>query len=135
MGHAVYLERHRPVQTVGWESDGELVVVLRPRFLRGPLAWWLQPRLRKPYFRVHLDALGSFVWKRCDGLSTVAEIAAALEGSFGAGQRQLVDRLLQFLGALERGGMIQLRETEPQPERPEGPPVGGADPEPGRSGG
>jgi hypothetical protein len=97
-----------PEQAVGSEPDGELVVVLRPRFMRGPLAWWLQPRLPRPYFKVHLDAVGTFVWKRCDGRTTVAEIARAMQERFGDDFEQAEERLQRFLFELERGKMIRM---------------------------
>ena len=98
-----------PEQAVGYELEGEKVVLLRPRFIKGPLARWLQPRLRRPYFRVHLDDLGSFVWKRCDGKTKVSEIVTQMEAHFGGGEIQLAERLAYFFQELERGEMIRMR--------------------------
>jgi hypothetical protein len=114
----VELTEYYPERVVGSEPDGELVVVLRPRYLRGPLAWWLQPRLSRPYFRVHLDGIGSFVWKQCDGRTSVAQIAAAMEDHFGEQEAQLFQRLVYFLRELERGQMIRMLE---QPAEQPGP--------------
>ncbi len=99
----------RPRRLVGHEDteDGR-VVVLRPRFMRGPLAWWLQPRLTRPHFRVKLDEIGSFVWSRCDGHRTVGDIAAAMERQFGESAEKAAERLNMFLGELCRGGMIEM---------------------------
>lgn len=99
-----------PQRAVQATADGELVVLLRPRYLRGPLAWWLQPHLRNPHFKVHLDPLGSFVWNRCDGQVTVADIIGQMEAEFGA-EEQLQQRVVYFLRELERGQMVRL---EPQ---------------------
>lgn len=99
----------RPEQAVQAEQDGELVVLLRPRFQHGPLARWLQPLLRRPFLRVHLDEVGSFVWARCDGQSTVAEIAQALAERFGERVSPARDRLSLFLSQMLRGGLIRLR--------------------------
>ena len=121
---AVNLLACRPERTVEAERDGlsvsdygracgELYVLLRPRFLRGPFAWWLQPRLRNPYFRVHLDAVGSFIWARCDGRTTVGEIADAMEAQFGAQVTPVVDRLQIFLRQLEEGRMIRMHLPQP----------------------
>jgi hypothetical protein len=104
-----------PQRAVGAELDGELVVVLRPRFMRGPLARWLQPRLKRPYFRVHLDTLGSFVWNHCDGETSVAEIAEAMARELSV-KDQVVQRVVFFVRELERGKMIRVLE------RPVGPP-------------
>jgi len=98
----------RPERLVQAEQDGELVVLLRPRFQRGPLGRWLQPVLRRPYFRVHLDEVGSFIWSRCDGKTTVAELAEALEAQFGQRVAPATERLLTFVSELRRGGLIRL---------------------------
>lgn len=99
----------RPEPVVTAEPDGERIVLLRPRFLRGPLAWWLQPILPHPYLKVHLDEVGSFVWQRCDGRTTVAEIAEAMEAEFGARVSPAIDRLAVFLRQLERGKLIRMQ--------------------------
>ena len=93
-------------------ADGDLMVLLRPRHLRGPLAWWLQPHLRNPYFKVHLDPLGSFVWNHCDGQVTVEEIIGQMETEFDA-EDQLLQRVVYFLRELERGQMVRLTRKEP----------------------
>lgn len=103
------LLRALPRRLVQSEKDEEgRVVLLRPRFLRGPLAWWLQPLLRRPHFHIHLDELGTFVWDRCDGQTTVTEIAAAMETHFDEKAESAMERLRLFLGELGRGQMIQL---------------------------
>jgi hypothetical protein len=102
----------RPEPLVGCERDGERVVLLRPRFVRGPLAWWLQPILPHPHLKVHLDEVGSFVWNRCDGRTTVAEIAAAMETELGERVSPALDRLALFLRQLEGGRLIRMRLPE-----------------------
>jgi hypothetical protein len=103
----------RPEPAVAAERDGERVVLLRPRFLRGPLAWWLQPVLPHPYFKVHLDEVGSFIWERCDGRTTVAEILAAMEAHFGERVSPALDRLALFLRQLEQGRLLRLHAPAP----------------------
>jgi hypothetical protein len=114
-----------PTPQVGSEQDDEgKVVLLRPRFLRGPLAWWLQPRLRRPHFRVHLDELGSFVWGRCDGRHTVTQIVEDFESTFPDRAEQIRQRVRMFIIELYRGQMLKLElpateaesETEPETE-------------------
>ncbi len=105
---SVNLLECRPERTAQAEMEGDRVVVLRPRFLRGLLARWLQPLLRRPYFRVHLDAVGSFVWLRCDGSTPVGQIAQAMEEHFGKQVAPAVDRLALFLRQLEQGQMIRM---------------------------
>lgn len=92
-----------------------LVTVLRPKFVSGPFARWVQPRLRKPHYNVHLDELGTRVWGLIDGERTVEEIAEALREQVGD-LEQDVDRLAAFLTELEGGGMIRYRDGEPAPD-------------------
>lgn len=108
----------RPEPAVAAERDGERVVLLRPRFLRGPLAWWLQPVLPHPHFKVHLDEVGSFIWERCDGKTTVAEILAAMEAHFGERVTPALDRLALFLRQLEGGRLIRLLAANPTGKNP-----------------
>ncbi len=102
----------RPEHAIGSEMAGDLVVLLRPRFVSGPLAWWLQPHLRRPYFRVRLDAVGSFIWNRCDGQTTVGQIATGLEERFGDEVKPAMDRLRIFLRQLQDGQMIRVSPAE-----------------------
>lgn len=102
-----------PRRAVGAEQDGERVVLLRPRYMSGLLARWVQPRLRKPHFRVRLDRLGSFVWNRCDGTTRVADIADAMASELSE-EDQVQHRVVLFVRELARGKMVVLlREPEP----------------------
>ena len=107
----------RPVRRVEADEEDGQVVVLRPRFLRGPLAWWLQPRLKRPHFRVKLDDIGSFIWRRCDGETTVAQLAEAMEQEFGDGAEQALGRIEMFLGELARGEMMGMIVPEEKNEQ------------------
>jgi len=111
------MNRHHPAQwskviatrSIEWE-DGptDRAVLLVPRFRRGPLAKWLQPRLKSPHIRVKLDAHGSFVWKRIDGTATFDQIAGEMRATFGAGVEPAEDRLKSFLILLYRDKFIEL---------------------------
>lgn len=105
----VDLDRFRVRRMVDHEvTDDDLVVVLRPRFMTGPFAWWLQPWLSKPHFHVKLDAIGTFVWQRCDGEQTIGAIVVAMEQHFGEDVSPALSRLKLFLGEMERGKMLEL---------------------------
>lgn len=96
---------------VEWEDgpDGGAVLLV-PRFRRGPLARWLQPKLRRPHIRVKLDEIGSFAWRRLDGKTPFAEVAAAMRERFGEGLREAEPRLRQFLAILFKHRFVQLSE-------------------------
>ena len=99
----------RPTQQAPWETASNgTVVVLAPRFRNEFAVRWLVPYLRNPNVRIQLDRVGSFVWKRCDGKTTVAEIADQMSVEFGDSMQSLHDRLRKFLLTLERSELVAL---------------------------
>lgn len=106
-----------PEQRAPWETaENGNVVVLVPKFQHELLAKWLVPRLKYPHVRVKLDKLGSFVWKQCDGRTTVAEIAERLRAEFTDMAGSAEDRIRTFLLMLEKSDLVNLNvhETETQ---------------------
>jgi len=94
---------------MGWEDGPEDgAVLLVPRFRKGPLAKWLQPRLKRPFMRVSLDELGSFVWKRIDGKNTYSEIHKAMKAHFGEKLSESDERLQKFLSILQNNQFAEL---------------------------
>lgn len=89
-------------------ADGR-TTVLEPRF-SGRLGRWLQPRLSRPFVRIHLDDVGTVIWDACDGATQVRAIAAQLAERFGDDFDPQCDRLATFLQSLERRGYIRYRE-------------------------
>ena len=98
-----------PVRLVESERTPEdRAILLRPKFTWKPLAKLLQPRLPRPYFKVHLDEIGTFVWDRIDGQTTVGVIADAAREHFGERIEPVYERLKQFLYQLESGKFITI---------------------------
>ncbi len=98
-----------PMHDMKWE-DGpeERAVLLVPRFRKGPLARWLQPRLKRPHIRVKLDEIGSFAWHRMDGKTRFTEIVNAMREHFGERVEPAEQRLQQFLILLYRDKFVKL---------------------------
>jgi hypothetical protein len=102
-----------PQQRATWEAaENGSVVVLVPRFNHELLVRWLVPRLKNPHIRVKLDKLGSYVWKQCDGRTTVAEIAERLRSEFADSAESAEDRIRTFLLMLEKSDLINLNVHE-----------------------
>jgi hypothetical protein len=98
----------RPTIESEWE-DGS-AVLLKPKFMSGPLAWWLQPHLKNPHLRITLDELGSFVWRRCNGQTNVEQIAQELKAQFGEQFEYPMERVWLFLKQLHAQGVIEFLE-------------------------
>jgi hypothetical protein len=99
----------KPVRLMEHLVENDLVVVQIPRF-RSRWMGWLQRRLKKPCFQLHLDKIGSTVWLACDGESTVADIGKRLKDRFGEEIEPLWDRLALFIRQMASGKLIELRE-------------------------
>lgn len=83
------------------------VTLLRPKFL-SPRLQWLHRFLRRPHFKVRLDAFGSCLWLHLDGERTGAELAEILRLAFGPGSEPSEERASAFLRQLLLGGFIRL---------------------------
>ena len=98
----------RPVRLMEHRMEGELAVVLVPRF-RSRWMFWLQRRLKKPHFHLHLDPIGTAVWLFSDGESTVSRIGERLLEKFGDEVEPVWDRLALFIRHMNSGKLIDLQ--------------------------
>ena len=82
------------------------LVLIRPKIVSPRWAWLLR-LMKKPAYRVRLDARGSAVWRACDGVQTVAQVVTVMEATHpGEVDTQL--RTAQFLLGLARGKFLRL---------------------------
>jgi len=98
-----------PVHNIAWDKDDEgFILILKPKYKNPILAKFLLPRMKRPHFRIRLDAVGSSFWVYCDGRRTVKDIAELQQDKFGAEIEPLYDRIAKFLATLERNRFIRL---------------------------
>jgi hypothetical protein len=115
---SINLLEHTPEQRATWETaENGNVVVLIPKFQHELLVKWLVPHLKYPHVRVKLDRLGSFVWKQCDGRTTVAEIAERLRSEFTETAESAEDRIRTFLLMLEKSDLVNLNAHVTAPKQ------------------
>jgi hypothetical protein len=99
----------KPVRLVESErTDDDRVVLLKPKFAWAPLRKLLQPRLKRPNYKIQLDEIGTFVWDHLDGETTVGALADAAVAHFGEKIEPVHGRLRTFLMQMERGGLIKI---------------------------
>jgi hypothetical protein len=100
-----------PVQALLSEpgEQGSLIL-LRPKIL-SPRWSWLLRMMKRPTFRVKLDARGTAVWQACDGTRTVGQVAEEVTKRF-PGEPDAVLRTAHFLRELARGGFISLHHVD-----------------------
>ena len=96
-------------QLVSWEGGPQgWAVLLVPRFRKGLLAKWLQPRLKKPFIKISLDEIGDFVWKKIDGKKHFSEIAGLMKSELGQKAEPVDERLQKFLIILSQNKFAEL---------------------------
>ena len=100
-----------PVRNIKWEKkeDG-LIILFKPKFEHAFFKKYVLPRLKKPYYKIKLDHVGSFTWELCDGSLRVKEVAKNLKDEFGEDVEPLYDRLALFLQSLEKNRFIEFKK-------------------------
>ena len=103
-----------PIKNIEWQKNKEgLIVLLKPKLKNPFLAKHLLPRLKKPYYRIRLDTVGSFIWELCDGHLTIKELGNKLKDNFGNKVEPLYDRLALFFQDLEKNHFIYYKNFGP----------------------
>jgi hypothetical protein len=101
-----------PVQALASEpGERGNWVLLRPKIL-SPRWTWLLWMMKKPLYRVKLDARGTVVWQACDGRRTVALVASVVADRFPE-EPDTPLRTALFVRELARGGFLRLEAGRP----------------------
>jgi hypothetical protein len=91
------------------EANGT-VTVLIPRFGDSGVGRLLGKFIGKRLISLHLDEMGTAVWRLCDGRRSVYEIGGYLEKEFGDRVEPVYERLAVFLRHMKKAGIIDWRE-------------------------
>ena len=90
-----------PTRMLQWENDEDGTVIIKePKFKSVPLQSLARRLGRSPYYKIHLDEFGSFVWEKCDGNSRVEQIGMGLKQKFGNKVEPVYERLAAFMRLL-----------------------------------
>ena len=107
-----------PVKNIKWEKrEGGLIVLLKPKFKNKFFVKYFLHKMKRPFFRIKLDEIGSYVWELCNEQNTVFEIGEKLKERFGEKIEPVYERLSLFLKQLEKGECIKFKLKEDR-ERP-----------------
>ncbi len=99
-----------PIRCVDWKKNKEgLVILLKPKFKSTFSKKYIISHLKRPFYKVRLDAVGSFVWENLNDTNTVQEIAKLMQDKFGEKLKPLYDRLSIFLQHLEKNKFIKYK--------------------------
>jgi hypothetical protein len=99
-----------PVRDIKWKTDDQgKVIILKPKFKNSFLKKHLLPRMKRPFYRVKLDEMGSYFWKNCDGIKNIREIAKLHKEKFGEKAEPVIDRISLFVKSLDRNNFIAFK--------------------------
>lgn len=105
-----YLESY-PVRNniVAWNDDegGRVTLIVTNH---GIFHFLTRKIFQTPEVRyIHLDEMGSFLWKRFDGSKTMIELGNELQSAFGRQAEPVYERLVSYIRILTGYRLIQLR--------------------------
>jgi len=102
-----YLERiPKREEKFSWKEDENGIVTLEIEN-RGFFNRLFQILLKKPKVSfVHLDEMGSFLWKRLDGEKKIVELGEGFKEAFGEKAEPLYERLAKYMQILHSYGFI-----------------------------
>lgn len=106
-----YLEL-TPVRLVQSNEEGDVVILLEPKFKKAWLKKLVSPLKKSEFIKVKLDEFGSNTWKLIDGKKKVHEIAIELKNIFGEKIEPAELRLTKFLSSLMNNDYITFLEIK-----------------------
>lgn len=101
-----------PVAIVGHENDDkDMVILMVPKFSNLKFNDFMF-RNRSKHFKIHLDELGTAVWKQINGIRNVNEIISNLNTGREQPVAEAETRVTKFLTMLYEARYISFRELE-----------------------
>ncbi len=96
-------------ENIKWTEDGDDIVTLEIEN-KGVFNTIAQKLFKKPRISyVHLEEIGSFIWKRIDGTKTVAALADELKEEFGDKAEPLYERISKYIQILNSYEFIKIK--------------------------
>ncbi len=96
-----------------WEEREGKVVLKKPKVRSKFWRKLLLPLFfgNRPFYYIHLDEIGSFVIRLCDGKHSLIDIEKALQLRFGP-MEDLERRLGLFMAQLLKADLIEIKEVK-----------------------
>ena len=90
------------------DEEGK-VIILAPRFKSKLGKKIFEPIIKKKHVKIHLDKIGTFVWKEIDGKKDVFAISENLKKEFGEKVEPVYERIGKFIAIMKVNGFIKLK--------------------------
>lgn len=66
------------------------------------------PKIKSPAQRIHLDDIGTFIWKLCDGTNSIASICKKIQMEFGDRVTQIEERTVLFAQQMYKQNFLKM---------------------------
>ena len=96
----------RPCVDFETDSDGK-ITLLKPKFKSAIALKYLSPLTKHKHYKIHLDIIGTTVWKRIDGKNNAGTIAEEIEKELGEKVNPVFERVGAFLQQLKTAKFIE----------------------------
>jgi len=97
-----------PVHNTEYEiEESGNVNIMKPKFTSQFSQKYIIPRMKYPYYVIHLDEIGTTVWKSIDGVKTAVEIGDKLHEELGDKIEPVFERLGMFLAKMKNEKFIK----------------------------
>ena len=95
-----------PLRQAPWVIENNLVIIQTPKFYGKLGKAFCRLIRRPPHIDLHLDDLGSLVWKKCDGKHTVNDMIEYVIGKYNLPQEKVHDEIARFLSGLAEKKLV-----------------------------
>ncbi len=89
------------------KEENDNITLLKPKFNSNFSLKYIIPRMKHPYYSIHLDEIGTAVWNSIDGKRNAVEIGEKLKGELGDRIEPVFERLGLFLATLKQQKFIK----------------------------
>ena len=96
----------RPCVNFETDPDGK-ITLLKPKFKSAIAVKYLSPLTKHKNYKIHLDDIGSSIWKLIDRKNNAGIIADEIEKEFGEKVAPVFERVGTFLRQLKTANFIE----------------------------
>jgi len=102
-----------PITKIDYEQTSEnTIALIVPKFKNKILEATFSRMIKSKVWKIKLDELGSAVWLKIDGKSSVNKICSSLENDLGDKIKPVEERVSKFISLLYREDYITFYEIE-----------------------
>ena len=96
----------RPCVDFETGTDGK-IILLKPKFKNAFALKYFSPLAKQKNYQIHLDDIGTAVWKQIDGKKNAGVIAEEIEKEIGEKVKPVFERVGAFLQQLKTAKFIE----------------------------